>query len=306
MKNNHQSKNHHWWPQCVSKEWFNRNGILYHLRSDGTIIEQTNTKSFGAINHGHTFKLGNNQSTPWDQNFENFFDNADNIFPSILNWLKELNYQATDNSSNIFNGSNEFKTRFTSQPITQQQFDNLMECILSLVVRSPRFRNTIKSNVEHCRSDLGFSDPNPGNAIVNLNLRDALGKFVDGINGRGKLAVLFSPKTDFIFGDGFYHTYTDSSNAPHNPKILIPLLPNICVFFTKPLIYSTEPRMVTIGINADETKFINELTMIYSGREIFYRSQKPELITEFLSGQFLEFEYNAHPAIKHLSNLLIT
>lgn len=119
--------------------------------------------------------------------------------------------------------------------------------------------------------------------------------------GQGKFAVLFSSEQELIFGDGFYHTFTSSIGAPLEPKIIVPLLPDICVFYSRPMSYNPYPRLVTVELKKDEIDFINQTTMIYSKDYIFYKSQKPEITEHFSCRQFLEYEWNRHPAIDALS-----
>lgn len=89
MANNMKRANHHWWPQCVSKRWFNNENKIYQLFFDERYIPpHTITKNFGAIGNAHTIKFSLEKPTDWDETFEGIFN--DGLFPNILNWLEGL------------------------------------------------------------------------------------------------------------------------------------------------------------------------------------------------------------------------
>ena len=136
--------------------------------------------------------------------------------------------------------------------------------------------------------------------MINLNLRDALEIFKNNTVG-GRFAILLSKEREFIFGDGFYHTYTSPNTFPLEPKILLPVTPNICIFYTRPKFYTPEPRVVTLSLRDDEVEFINKTILVYSRDFVFYRSQKPTITANFKCREFLEYETNTHPSIEILS-----
>jgi hypothetical protein len=272
---------HHWWPKSVSKRWFNKDGIIHQLSWDGRDIPQTNAKNFGAIRNAHLIKFSS-KPTVWDQSFEDIFQSADDAFPDVLNWVESLQIRNLDNISVV---------------PQEQNMDILLECVLSLVVRSPRFRNQIKHNV-------GFFNKNVDEKLINLNQRDALKRFTSSTFGGGKFAILFSSEQEFIFGDGFYHNFTSSVGSPSEPKIIVPILPNVCIFYIRPMSYKPHPRWVATEINKDKVDFINKTTMIYSRDFIFYKSQKPTITEDFSCRRFLEYEWNNHPMLYSLLEIL--
>ena len=255
------SASHHWWPQCVSKRWVNDEKVVHQLFCDERDISHKNTKNFGAIGNAHLIKFAD-KLTDWDQSFENFFDLADRTFPDILNWLESL------------------KVNFNPLKVDQVKLNILLECLLSLVVRSPRFRNSI--------SNIGKI---PTNEIcIKLNQRDTLAKFRADLSGRGKFAVLFSLEHEFIFGDGFYHNFTSSIATPIEPRIIVPILPNICICYSRPISYITNPRLIIKEITKDDVNFINKTTITYSRDYIFYRQQRPDISENFSCKKFLEYD----------------
>jgi hypothetical protein len=266
MANNIKSEKHHWWPQCVSKRWFNNKNEIHQLPWNGHYIPlQTSTKKFGAIGNAHTIKYST-YPTEWDESFENFFAVADGNFPNILDWLIDL------------------QGKQLSLQEEHENFDILLECLLSLVVRSPRFRNQQKLNVNIITGQKVEEN------LIKLNQKPALDHFMNELRGQGKFAVLFSKEKEFIFGDGFYHNFTHSFGNLEERRMIVPLLPNMCVFYNRPISSRRYPRLVTKELSKDDVDFINETTMAYSRDFIFYKSQKPVITKNFSDRKF--FEYN--------------
>lgn len=283
---------HHWWPQCVSGRWRNEEGKIHQLFCDGKVVPHSNTNSFGGIKNGHTIKLAD-KPTPWDHSFEDIFGTADGAFPALLAALEALPATRVENP-------NGFMDRFLKQEMSDAQVAILMECMLSLIVRGPRFRNSIRLLVQTIQARAGAEPPKVDELLINMNLRHALNLFKSNLGTRGKFLILKSPQQEFIFGDGFFHNFTSCSSAPHNPRVLVPLLPGLCVFYTKPSRYFTEPRVATMELTPDEADVVNNTVMTYSQNYIFYRSQQPALSADFEAGRFLEYQYNIHPGLEQL------
>lgn len=279
MKNKQiKSALHHWWPQCVSKCWLNDEGIVYHLFWDEHCIPQTNPKNFGAIKNAHLIKHAI-YPTDWDEDFENIFGYSDGAFPKILDWL-------TGSQENHFLLDKE-----------HENFDTLLECLLSLVVRSPRFRNQIKINVENITSQ------KTDDKLIKINQKNTFDIFKKHLRGQGKFAVIYSKYQEFIFGDGFYNNFTSTVGIPLEPRIIVPLTPNMCVFYSRPMSYIRYPRLIAMEVEIEDINFINETTMTYSQDYIFYRSQQPITTENFKRKKFLEYDPNSDPVISAFSKI---
>lgn len=271
---------HHWWPQCVSRRWLNDKGIIYYLFWDGRCILQTEPKNFGAIKNAHLIKHAI-YPTDWDESFEETFGLADGAFPKILDWLIDLQ-----------------KTMPCLQDEEQENLDILLECLLSLVVRSPRFRNQIKLNVEK------NTKQKTDEKLIKINQRDTLNIFKNSLRGQGKFAVIYSKNQEFVFGDGFYNNFTSSVSIPLEPRIIVPLTPYICVFYSRPMSYSRYPRLIAAELEIEDINFINETTMTYSQDYLFYRSQQPIITESFKRKKFLEYNPNGgDPVIAAFSKI---
>jgi hypothetical protein len=72
-------------------------------------------------------------------------------------------------------------------------------------------------------------------------------------------------------------------------KMLVPITPHISVVFVQPTRYSTEPRLCTLVITAEEAVDLNHAVQVYSKDAIFYRSEKPEALDVFLRGEHLRY-----------------
>lgn len=289
------SEDHHWWPQGLARHWTDENGVVHQVLWDGKVIPQTNTRNFGFTRNAHHIRLAHarGETSPWDESIEKQFSEADGAFPSLARQLDGLTIEDVQHPANL-------PARFHEISFPEADLDTLILCVLSLVVRGPRFRSSIRLTTEHYRKRFGLADPAADKNLIAANLRNALDLFVRNAKGRGKFAILDPADREFIFGDGFFHNYTGVSVAPMNPRLIVPITPKRAVLWALPPSYSTRPRIVGMRLNPEEVSFINETTMVYSCDSIFFRSQQPQATEAFTRHQFLEYEWNKHPSIDGL------
>lgn len=272
------SERHHWWPECVSDFWKDDEGQTHWIWPDGT-IKRMPPKNLGVIGNGHHIKLGNNgESTPWDECFEPVFQKADANFPAVINWLDGLDRVARPDACDQ-------TSRFLAQPCTDEMIGPLVECLVSLAVRSPMSREAAVGVAEHLRGPLPERERN---ALIGLNLRGNQRRAADSIGTRGRYAVIFSPDREFVFGDGFFHNIT-GTNPPLRPCILAPVTPRITVLMARPMRYKEKPRLVTLVISASEAEAFNQVVQIYSKDKLFYRSEQPVLVDEYRRNEHRHF-----------------
>ncbi|EIC31338.1 MULTISPECIES: hypothetical protein [Methylomicrobium] len=273
------SEDHHWWPKCVSKHWKDDQGFVHRLSADGIDDIYKKHEKLGYITDAHSIKFAD-KPTDWDECFESSFDSVDNNkgFRYIIAWLKSL------------------ESSIDSPKEEQDNLDKLLECVLSLIVRSPRFRNQIKLNIDITGTSLRKN-------LISLNQRDTFHKFKTALLDHGKFCIAFSRDYEFIFGDGFYNNFTSSIGAPIEPRAIVPILPNICVFYSHPSYCKRNPRLITIELEQTEVDFINQTTMIYSQNYVFYRSQKPIITESFSCKKFLKYDPNGDPVIDAFSKI---
>ena len=275
-----ESEDHHWWPQCVSKHWKNNQGSIHKMSSIGTVSPYKKHRKLGYIPNAHSIKFSG-EPTVWDESYEQYFDFVDNNkgFPSIIKWLRGL------------------ESNYSSQDEENEKIDTLLDCLLSLVVRSPRFRNQIKNNIEQ------FGGQNTSELLISLNQRDTFEKFKKSLIHQGKFAVILSNEEEFIFGDGFYQNFVSSIDIPLEPRMIVPILPDICVFYSRPMSYSAKPRLITIELKKKDIDFINQTTMVYSKDYVVYKSQQPVITKDFSCNKFLEYGFDGDPVINAFSSI---
>jgi hypothetical protein len=269
------SERHHWWPECVSKRWADGQGGVHWLRPDSS-EQRARPKSFGVIGNGHFVKLRgrDGEDSGWGENFEFEFGDADGRFPGMIDELEALTYDARRDAS----GSG----RLLPQAISERRFGELVECLVSLAIRSPMTRHCAVSLAEQLRGPL---EERERNSLIGFNMRHMFRRAVRSLGTRGKATAIYSPDREFIFGDGFYHNLTSPSGAPSSARILAPLTPRLAVLYALPWRYMTEPRLSTLVIAREEADALNDTVQVYARNALFYRSEKPVLTPEFRSGQ---------------------
>lgn len=250
-------------------------------------IRRLKPKNIGVIGNGHHIKLSDDPTvdSPWDQSFEPEFDRADSAFPGLIAWLETL-----ERCDPPFERAR--AERIVRQPVSDQQFATLIECLVSLAVRSPRCRSRAVSLAEHFRGPLPEHERN---SLIGLNIRNAQRDAVKEISGRGKAMVLYSPEREFIYGDGFYNNMPIPVQHWHGPKLLVPLTPAIAVLFARPMQYMTEPRLVTLVLAQAETEKLNHAIQIYARQFLFFRTEQPTLDNAFAQGKHLIFADHRNP-----------
>lgn len=272
---------HHWWPQCVSAYWNDRQGAVSWVKPNGEVIRSPG-KRFGAIRNGHHFKAGfSGEPSPWDHSFEAVFEKADSSFPELIEWLLGLECKHTPLRTEIRDG-------LLPQDVDETKLSILVECLVSLAVRSPKFRESGVSFAEHLRGPL---DEAERNGLISANIMHCQRRIVDSFGTDGKFAILFTHDREFHFGDGFYHNLTSMTQNGFGARIVAPITPNVCVFFCRPSRYRTEPRLVTLMLKRDEVDFFNKAIQVYSRDMLFYRNEVPELMDYYRVGEHRVFSH---------------
>lgn len=273
------SERHHWWPECVSSYWADEGGCVHWLLPSGK-VRYAPPKNFGVIGNGHHIKLASRPEvdSPWDMSYESEFQNADNGFPRLIAWLESLvrEPQETTGSS----------SRFRPVMASDDDISRLVTCIVSLIIRSPMNREAAVKLAEHLRGPLPERERN---ALIGMNMHRDQKIIVESIGARGKFVVVFSPEREFIYGDGLFHNVQSPVQTLTSPKMLVPITPNLSVLFAQPMSYLSNPRLCTIEINADETVALNQAVQVYSKNAIFYRTEQPDILDEYRSGNHMKY-----------------
>jgi hypothetical protein len=271
---------HHWWPRGLSQFWEDGEGGVTALNPDGS-ERRSSHDQFGAITNAHAVKIDG----PWSFSFEDAFDKIDSRIGTLITELLAFDAPAEE--------CNRQGTKFKSHEVADEFLDAAGKLMASLIARCPRNRNSIAKTTEYHQSRFGHPNPKADKNLINLNLRSSLQYIQNHFKG-GKFVLAFSDNKEFIFGDGFYTNMATESRIGHL-KSVIPITPVMALIFSKPSQYFTYPKFVTCRLDGYFVDLINELTMVYSGRNIFYRSQKPQVGDGFNRGEFLQYEYHRVP-----------
>jgi hypothetical protein len=261
---------HHWWPECLSAHWCGADGLINVIGADGREFRSP-PANVGVIGNGHIIKLGKGKPSPWDESFEHAFDAADSALPRIVAWLETLERQWVERPPRR-------TERFLTQPVTDAQFGELVESLVSLAVRSPKFRAAAVAPAIHLRGPL---EPDERHVLEAMNMRHCQRMIADACKRGGKLVALYAKEGEFIFGDGFYNTATGVSTPPISPRMLVPLTPQIAVLYSRPMAFGVEPRLTTLVVDAAEVDAFNIVVQAYAKDWLFYRRIRPEINEHF-------------------------
>ena len=189
----------------------------------------------------------------------------------MIDWLKTLERRSVD-------GGPSRRTRFRAVAASKGRLKSLVECLISLVVRAPMYRESAVSLAEHLRGPLRGRERQ---AVIGVNMRDAQRVLSESAGAGGKFAVLYSGDRELVFGDGFFHNITPPAQSMMSARLLVPLTPEIAVVYIVPSCYLTEPRLVTLVLTDAEVDALNLAVQVYARSEIFFRSQPPVVVDHF-------------------------
>ncbi|MEM0909402.1 MAG: hypothetical protein AAGJ37_00415 [Pseudomonadota bacterium] len=281
------NEKHHWWPKTLSKHWSNSDGKVNGLRPTGEQITQKPT-NFGFIKGAHNLLF--EKKSDWEFSFERFFDEADNKMNGFVADLKEFR---------IFNEFGRVYS-YATQDELDKNLEVMSKCMLSLIIRSPEYRNNLGNMITGIRGSI--SSKKELEILISHN-QGLIYKRVysSHIFGRGNFIIMFSDENEFIFGDGFYNNFPVCPTQFLNFETVIPITPNIAVAWVFSNRFRTKPRAKAISIEPDDVLLINEATQIYSKDFLFFRYQKPFLFEFFTKNQHLEIS----PTTNYLHKLLL-
>ena len=269
--------------------------MVHRISSNGKAVSKP-PKSFGYTRNDNNVRLAS-RSTPWDFSFEQTFQDADNSFGSLVDWLKTL-------SSRIAKPSASIAGRLTPLALTKERELLLAQCCASLIVRSPSLRSRVRMTIESSRRAFGIESFEANQSLVAMNVRAGQQELSRSIVGGGKFAVLLSGENEFIFGDGFFHNVSAVNGPVYSPRFLIPLTPEIAVTYTRPSSYLSHPKALVMNLTPEEVSFVNRTVQIYSGQYLFFREVYPVIDDAFACGAYLQFEYHKHPWIDALHEVM--
>lgn len=283
---------HHWWPQSLSRYWASEEGFVHRIDTQGVDLK-LRPRKLGCISDGHNFFAKKGESTPWDQTFEDSFDRPDRNFPMMVEWLNgRVQRHETERAKKNLDD-------YYPHSCSTEYLQQLCECLVSLAVRSPKFRADIVGSVESLRGKLSISEPK---RLATANMMLAYQRIVDALTGKGKFVVFFTDSREFIFGDGFYHSLVSTTQHAVLARILAPLTPNLAVLYTCPMAMYPNPPLFTRKANDNLVEQINLTVQIYSKNWLFFRTEKPKLSKHFISQEHLVID-SGDPVDELIANI---
>ena len=267
---------------------------MHRLTPDG-LVQPAPPQRFGAIGNAHHIKLPvlEGDQSPWDESFENEFEAADGAFPQVIAWLSDL-----DQPNKIHTLPFGQRLRVLHEP--EDRLRELVECVISLAVRSPRNREAAVSVAQELRGNIPSMQRR---ALIGGNLKVCQQRATQEIGTRGKIVVCHTRYQEFIFGDGFFHDFVSRQRQYSHFRLWVPLTPNVSVLFVLPRSFVPEPKLMSIALNDDEVRLFNETTQVYSKRELFYRSHQPNISPHFQREEHLEYEHGKNPIEKLIPSI---
>lgn len=279
---------HHWWPKSLSKHWVNESGKINRIDSKGVHIS-AKPKEIGHISDAHNMIFPSDSS--WETTIEHYFDAADGFMPTMVEWLSSFR------TTNPQNG----KPKYLRQEDESKELDLIRECIVSLIVRSPKFRNSIDATVKEFRGEI---EKKESKLLIASNINQKYRAIVECTKGSGKFAVLFSDDKEFIYGDGIYTNMNIHTQDSSLLKAVVPITPNMVLIWSCPTAYTSNPRLTASLASEQDIFLINHSVQVYSKDYIFYRSQTPKLISSFKDGHHKRYEYPTDPLAKIINKLI--
>lgn len=253
---------HHWWPIGLSKRWARSDGRINTISHHG-VPKAYFPKEIAKISDGHNIILGG----PWDETFEHQFDQPDNNFPAVVEWLESLHDEPHKSGKRVrpISMSDEWRLK-------------LSQCVASLIVRGPVMRHRIYLMLRGFHDREGIKGYRAPNHLIAANMRNLYDSFSRSIDRSGRFAVLVASDSEFIFGDGFLHNFPITwMPEPTNPLCLVPLSPKVSVLFQRPMSMWAEPRAVALTLAPDEVSFCNDTIQVYSKDWLYFRERPPQL-----------------------------
>jgi hypothetical protein len=282
---------HHWWPQAVSKYWCDDTGNINVAKSSGEPFK-AKPKNVARIADAHNLTF--NRPTVWDSTYENLFDAPDNNFPGIITKLKAI--------------SDEHLSLLTDEQSLVGWRDlsiNLfVECAVSIILRSPRFRNQIAPQI--VESDDSKKLKKQREQFVSSNLHQCYQTIQNDIRDSGRLTVLITRGEEFIFGDGMYNNFSTVKNFGGERKFFLPITPQIALIWYSPRQYRPEPKVTSYILSKNELETLNTSTQIYAKEFLYYRKAKLRLTHHFKEAQFLQYCRNSDPVDTFIKTLNTT
>lgn len=298
------SKVHHWWPVTLQKYWADNNGDISWVKpDDATEKKRVKRRKVGKAFHGHTILRGN----LWEYNFEEAFSGTDSSIPATIATLDTYKpfgpteKKVPEISIPPQKNNWAFEGAYNFYRLDEETHRCLLALIYSLLIRSPAKRS-VYENYAAVDGMKPCEEVGKGNMLDDWMIAKDMCE-----NGSiwGQFFILiFSPSAQFIYGDGNLDWLTSSLvSSLKGGRALLPLTPNLCVYFCTPMHTRPAPNCAALCAKPELVERINDIVQIYSGKQLFFRGQRPVLIDAFKSGEFRAIKNGSSGLIDSLDDI---
>lgn len=305
MVNLQKSREHHWWPVALQKYWMDRNGDVSWATPDGSVSKKrARNRKIGKISHGHTFL----RNSCWETNFEDEFQSVDGAIPAVITELQTLKPLGWHPKEFCHLVRLLFKTE--KQPheickfyrLDEDLHRNLLLLIYSLLIRSPANRFKYKNFPTRfgLKPDEDVGKDNMLNYFRIAKDTCRKMRFTNQF-----FVLMHSYRRPFCYGDGNLDWLTSSllSSLRVSGRALVPLTPNLCIYFCTPRKMRSGSNCVSLTVAPWQVDWVNEIVQIYSRDQVFFRGKCPKLIEAFKKKEFLEHRQKTDGLVDYLDEI---
>ena len=279
------AKRHHWWPECHSKLWVAKNGLITMINKEGVAVPVT-PENAGVIKHHNSVRLSNGSV---DTSLETYFaDEIENPVAPILLRLATERFKSAAWDRHI---DHDFARREASG-IRQDGFlpikkgysvsmppkDRLATAryFASLLVRVPSYKDELKSPkmVAGIQKILGLSEIEAKVEtdilhveIVRQHLQDYATRLM-----QCAWILIESEKQEIIFGDT---PIVPSALGWGEAEAICPVSPNRCLMLVKGYKPPIENSIMIVQSLPRSIRALNHTLLQNADRVVFCRSPFP-------------------------------
>lgn len=300
MSGDKKPKKHHWWPVALQSYWANSAGDLSWIEPSGKISKKrAANRKIGFKLHGHTIFHGRD----WESTFESEFF-IDNEIHRIIASLAEYkpfgrtSFELVAPIRCLYRKDRNLREMCRFYSLEEKLHRNLLLLLYSLLIRCPANR----SKLEGYATIVGLEpDEEVGKANIMQSYNIAKRLCQNGPISSQFFVLLHSPFQKFIFGDGCLDWLTSGLVTNRiNGRTLVPLTPNLCVYFCTPMAKLSSPNCASLSIAPWMVDWVNEITQIYSKDSLYFLGKAPKLTSDFRQAQFLEHKEKTDALIEML------
>ncbi len=294
---------HHWFPTALQKSWQSNEGFIQWLDTEGELINKKfGKRATGWLPHGHTERPGD----LWENNYEKEFA-IDNEIPRILELLESILpkfYSFSELTKLItwrLRGKQGTLPLGTNNVLDERTHRHLLELLFSLVDRSLLYREMMEnhswSDTIDARWSIGVSN------IFSSFVRDREIARLGPLENH-RFLLLHDPRGRFVYSDGLQHwVVMSSSDLRVWGRLLVPLSPRACVYFSTPETDVGPEKLKSILAPEWVTSNVNLILTRSAVKHVYFKERPPvRRVSEDTRETWL-IDPNQDPTIKFLDSI---